>query len=839
VSRADGTTPFARTVALLLRAARQRARGRAEQNRKLLGRKGGSADSQAFLTFLGYIVIGAVHACAALLLYGSVDASQRLAAEASGRRAVSVATLTQLERLEREATHEDPARRSSPDVIQNAARGVLQKEASDRRGDHGVGLFEHYQRHGRAGFVARASSWGFARTGPPAPLVALLGSLLVGGWFLTLVLQGEGLEFDLQRRRHPMWEWLLGHPVDPRAVFLAEMLAPLSVNPFLAMAPVFWVGLFWIAYDDFGLALAAGLAAGVPIAVAAGCATKAIEIVSFLKLPVRSRGAVLGILAWIGQASYLLLVFAAFGEGILLAIARRLAGLAAQAPAPLLGWSLGLGSASAWKGVLACWLVSLATVAVAAQVSARATRHGLAGGFGSAVDAPRPLAPSSAIFRLLRDPLHRKELLWLWRDRSALIQVFLVPLTAAGYQLFNFRHMLMEAARGWHLMAGASVLLGTYFLMTLGPRSLLSEGAALWIPLTWPRGLDHLLRAKARLWCVVSCVVVLPLLLLTVLRFPAATLQIALVAVLWVAFAVSLAEKSVTLVTVVRESGEIDPVPHGRRWAAWLGTFTFAIGVISQRWTLAFAGVVFSWMTAAAMWQNLRARLPFLFDPWSERLPTPPTVLHGMVALSATQEAMAIVTLILVLLVGPDHLWFAITIAYGVAAIGVAWAFTLWLAGRGVRARTIWRWSEAPPGRRRLLGGLLAAVGAGLALGVFGEAYVQVLEQLARWGWLPPVPAMGVGTGRVWLAVVSIGMAPVGEEFLFRGLLFKSLQREWGVGRAVLGSACFFAVYHQPLAWIPVGLLGAACALLFRRSGHLAPSVLLHMTYNAVVVGMR
>ena len=188
-------------------------------------------------------------------------------------------------------------------------------------------------------------------------------------------------------------------------------------------------------------------------------------------------------------------------------------------PAPLLGWALGLGAdASPWKGVLACWLAALARHRGRGgrrPGQRSATRHGLAGGFGSAPDTPRPLSSAGSVSRLLRDPLHRKELLWLWRDRSALIQVFLVPLTAAAVQLFHFRNLVVEAASGWHLMAGASVLLGTYFLMALGPRSLLSEGAALWIPLTWPRGLEDLLRAKARLWCVVSCVVVFPLLLLT------------------------------------------------------------------------------------------------------------------------------------------------------------------------------------------------------------------------------------------------------------------------------------------------------------------------------------
>jgi membrane protease YdiL (CAAX protease family) len=843
VSGPVGATPFWHTVGLLLRASRRRTHARGEHNRKLLGHKGGTAEWQPFLAFLGYVFIGLAHGVAAMLLFTCIHASRRLEEEGSGRRLVSVTMLEELDRVEREATHADPIRRPPPGTTERALRDLFRHEASRLGGrgerDRGTELFEHYRTHGRAGFVARSEPWGFARAGPVDPLVALMGSLLIGGWFLTLVLQNEGVEFDLQRRRQPMWEWLLGHPVSPRAVFLAEMLAPLSANPFLTMAPVFWIGLFWIAYDDFGIGLAAGLVAGLPIAVAAACASKAIEIVSFLKLPVRSRGAVLGILAWLGQATYVVLIFAAFNEGVLLAIARRLAGPATRVPAPLLGWALGLGGdASPRTGAGACALTALAIGTIAVLVSARATRQGLAGGFGGVVDAPRLLASAQPRSRLLRDPLHRKELLWLWRDRGALIQVFLVPLTAAAAQLFNFRYLLVEATRGWHLMAGASVLLGTYFLMTLGPRSLLSEGAALWIPLTWPRGLEELLRAKARLWSVVSCLVVFPLLLLTVLRFPAAAPKVALVAVVWVAFAVSLAQKGVTLVTVVGESGEPEPVPRGRRWAASLGTFTFAVGVVTQRWTLAVAGVVFSWMTAAALWQNFRARLPFLFDPWSERLPPPPTVLHGMVAISAAQEVMAITTGVLVAFVGPDHLWFAISIAYGVAAVGVASVLSGWLARRGVEASALWRWSEGPIARHRVVGGAVLAVAAGLALGVFAEAYVQLLELLARSGWLPAVPVRDAGMDRTWLAIAAVGLAPVGEEYLFRGLLFKSLQREWGLGRAVFASACFFAIYHQPFAWLPVGLMGAASALLFRRTGHLAPSVVLHMAYNAIVVWM-
>ena len=83
---------------------------------------------------------------------------------------------------------------------------------------------------------------------------------------------------------------------------------------------------------------------------------------------------------------------------------------------------------------------------------------------------------------------------------------------------------------------------------------------------------------------------------------------------------------------------------------------------------------------------------------------------------------------------------------------------------------------------------------------------------------------------------MAIACAPFAEEYLFRGLLFRSMDRAWGDRRAVIGSAAFFAVYHPLLAWPPVFLLGVANALLFKRTGRLLPAVILHMIYNTVVV---
>lgn len=85
-----------------------------------------------------------------------------------------------------------------------------------------------------------------------------------------------------------------------------------------------------------------------------------------------------------------------------------------------------------------------------------------------------------------------------------MIQALLIPLTLASFQVFNLWGLMTDAAGSWNGVCGVAVVCGTYFLLVLGPRSLASEGGALWIATTWPRGLQDLLKAKARLWWFLS-----------------------------------------------------------------------------------------------------------------------------------------------------------------------------------------------------------------------------------------------------------------------------------------------------------------------------------------------
>jgi len=109
-----------------------------------------------------------------------------------------------------------------------------------------------------------------------------------------LALQGEGLELDLQRRRHPMWEWLFSHPMPPGAIFLAEMLVPLASNPVYWTAPLF-VGILYGFVHGWSLGILAAFCMGIPLAVAGGCVGKALEIAAVLRFPPRSRGAMIGV----------------------------------------------------------------------------------------------------------------------------------------------------------------------------------------------------------------------------------------------------------------------------------------------------------------------------------------------------------------------------------------------------------------------------------------------------------------------------------------------------------------------------------------------------------------
>src|SRR5215510_8282689 len=225
-------------------------------------------------------------------------------------------------------------------------------------------LLESARTHGSRDLIIkdnRINGLAAARSFP-----AMLGSIALLWWLVMLMSQGEGLELDLQRRRHPMWEWLFSHPAPPAAIFLAEMLSPIAANPIYLTGPVFCGFLYGSIYGA-APGMAAAILIGAPISVATACVGKAFEIGIMLRFSMRSRGAMIGLKSWVGYTSMVLVAPAALA---MLRIVWTLRGIlqpiATSLPSPWLGWFVGSrpdGSFSFITGMITCWLVAIVMVA--------------------------------------------------------------------------------------------------------------------------------------------------------------------------------------------------------------------------------------------------------------------------------------------------------------------------------------------------------------------------------------------------------------------------------------------------------------------------------------------
>ncbi len=89
------------------------------------------------------------------------------------------------------------------------------------------------------------------------------------------------------------------------------------------------------------------------------------------------------------------------------------------------------------------------------------------------------------------------------------------------------------------------------------------------------------------------------------------------------------------------------------------------------------------------------------------------------------------------------------------------------------------------------------------------------------------------------LAIVTgvfvIGVAPVVEEFFFRGFVYQALRTRLGViGGAVLSGLIFGAIHLKFEYLLPLAVLGTALALLFQKTNSLWPCIIVHAANNAL-----
>jgi membrane protease YdiL (CAAX protease family) len=136
--------------------------------------------------------------------------------------------------------------------------------------------------------------------------------------------------------------------------------------------------------------------------------------------------------------------------------------------------------------------------------------------------------------------------------------------------------------------------------------------------------------------------------------------------------------------------------------------------------------------------------------------------------------------------------------------------------------------------------GVLAALGGSMVLGILLEQLgLPVQEQDRVLEIIAGVRDNGFGAEGIALVVAATVLAPVTEEWFFRGLLFRRVSATSGRMLAHGISALAFAAIHGNVAGLPVYVwLGVVFAVVLERTGRLWPAVAVHMGNNACVLAM-
>lgn len=84
----------------------------------------------------------------------------------------------------------------------------------------------------------------------------------------------------------------------------------------------------------------------------------------------------------------------------------------------------------------------------------------------------------------------------------------------------------------------------------------------------------------------------------------------------------------------------------------------------------------------------------------------------------------------------------------------------------------------------------------------------------------------------IFNVIIGVVIAPIVEEFLFRGILLYKLSLKWGIKRGIIVSSIFFGVLHYEV--IGGVILGVFFSLIFLKTKSLFIPMMLHMIINSV-----
>jgi ABC-2 type transport system permease protein len=666
----------------------------------------------------------------------------------------------------------------------------------------------------------------------------------VGGLFIALAgagafLFGLGAASRNMARPEPSQTWLFEFPVPRPVLFtarLGEALFDGATLPLLSMPP----GIL-LFYDGHGFWASAGwgLLFGILLTLAVSALRLTAEIVMLQKLRRKRRGTLCGLGA---AAGTLLMVMVLYGGGTPLLINTLI-----NAADALPGWfflqplSAGFGSGTLTPG--AQWLLAAGPVALlcagSVALCAALTRYGLEPGLEatrttSTADRNTPAAPAEK--RPLFTGLIGKELLMLTRQRTVMVQVLIAPLIMVLVFYFQTGGRLAERALASDgAMASAIYGIAAYMVLIAAQVALSTELRTLWLLLSLPRPLADALRTKSLIWGLAAAVLALLLSVAAMVLQPAMASGLLLrlpftLVLVWLIADLTVGFRTLGSCVISETTVQL------RQWAAWLPLMLSAAAgqaiFSGDLWMLCVQTVLLGALNVS-VWQQLNADLPYLTEP-AEDPPPRLSLMHGQLAVYGYFVFQSL--FIMLAAVAKLPLGFVLPAGSAAAALVVAGLALLSFKRRGLRIL------PAPERFTRQVlilpaAALLMACGTGWLWLKVAELIPSAAEALARSRSM--LTASGGDSLRTGIAVLAIVIAPVCEEFLFRGIVYQGLRKSCGITASVLWSALFFTVVHPMMSAPAVFTAAIALALIMERTGRLLPCILVHAGYNAFMLWLQ
>jgi membrane protease YdiL (CAAX protease family) len=433
-----------------------------------------------------------------------------------------------------------------------------------------------------------------------------------------------------------------------------------------------------------------------------------------------------------------------------------------------------------------------------------------------------------------------KDLRLLWRDRNLFVQTLVVPVVILGFQVVINPGLLNAVGSNFQHALAAAFGLGVYTLVFSAMNALLVEGGSVWLLFTLPVPLERILLRKAILWGTFASLLPALLLVVSLLRLESCGVAEVSSAVFAIAGIYGYAVIATHLGALGTRMFETDV--RRRMRASTVFLFMLLAGLYVSGFYVSSNTIVSLWtrivmlglcgMLALAVRQKVRDHAPYLLDPASRpawRL----SLADGLIAVFLFTVLQGL--LCLCFHAGKLSLWTSVVVSYVIAGAVVSGVFWIWITARS-QGRPL-----EPPGGRRCGFPRTVMVGLvlGLAAGVGGLGYlagIELFEPLSRLREAMPDLLLVPAGSRMARAIMLVVAAPLVEEYLFRGLVYRGLRRSARPAVATLASAAIFALVHPMLSMPPVFVMGVFAALAFERTGRLAAPILVHAVYNAVVL---